>query len=82
VTSPYSLWVHEHTFEEISGGTLATDRVRYAVPGGRLANRLLVARDLRKTFEYRNRKIQEVFGSLPGEEEPIQIRRYLAEGLP
>ena len=74
---PYRLWVHEHTFEDISGGpggTLATDRVRYAVPFGRLANRLLVARDLRQIFDYRNRKIQEVFGRLSGGDEPVRIR--------
>jgi ligand-binding SRPBCC domain-containing protein len=71
---PYRLWVHEHTFEEIPGGTLAADRVRYAVVFGRLTNRLLVARDLRKIFEYRNQKIQEVFGSLPGGDEPVRIR--------
>jgi ligand-binding SRPBCC domain-containing protein len=70
---PYRRWVHEHTFEEIPGGTRATDRVRYAVPFGRLANQLLVERDLRRVFEYRNRKIQEVFGSLPGGEEPVRI---------
>ena len=89
---PYRLWVHEHTFEEIpggsggiggiggTGGTRVADRVRYAVPGGRLVNRLLVARDLKKIFEYRNRKIQEVFGSLAGGDEPVRIRVVEATG--
>lgn len=58
---PYRLWVHEHTFEEIEGGTLARDRVRYAVPGGAFANRLLVARDLEAIFRFRSGKLQEIF---------------------
>src|SRR5262249_26977749 len=32
---PYSLWIHEHTFEERENGTLASDTVEYAVPGGK-----------------------------------------------
>lgn len=69
LSGPYRLWRHEHTFEEIEGGTLAEDRVRYAVLGGTLANRLLVARDLTKIFRYRHRKLQEAFGRWPGEGE-------------
>lgn len=59
---PYRLWVHEHTFEEDGGGTLAMDQVRYSVPGGALANRLLVARDLRKIFAFRHEVLRERFG--------------------
>jgi ligand-binding SRPBCC domain-containing protein len=85
---PYRLWVHEHTFAEVpgdsgssggNGGTRVADRVRYAVPGGRLVNQLLVARDLRKIFEYRNRKIQGIFGSMTGGDEPVQIQLVEAE---
>jgi ligand-binding SRPBCC domain-containing protein len=66
---PYRLWVHEHSFEEIEGGTLAGDFVRYSVPGGTLTNRLLVARDLRTVFRYRHRRLQEMFGRWPGDDE-------------
>lgn len=58
---PYRLWVHDHRFIEKDGGTLAVDEVRYAVPGGSLANTLFVARDVRKIFEYRGRKLGEIF---------------------
>jgi len=61
---PYRWWVHEHRFEPIEGGTLATDRVEYGVPGGRLANRLLVGRDLARIFEYRQAVLREEFGRL------------------
>ncbi len=36
VRGPYRLWTHEHLFKEHQGGTLMSDRVRYAVPGGGL----------------------------------------------
>lgn len=59
---PYSLWVHEHTFETKDGGTLARDMVEYAVPGGALVNRMFVARDVRGIFEYRTERLLEALG--------------------
>jgi ligand-binding SRPBCC domain-containing protein len=59
---PYRLWVHEHTFEEVEGGTLCADHVRYAVPGGALVNRFLVEPDVRRIFAYRHEKLQQLFG--------------------
>lgn len=58
---PYRLWVHEHTFEEDGDGTIVTDYVRYAVPFGALANWILVARDVRAIFEYREARLREIF---------------------
>ena len=58
---PYRLWEHLHTFEEVEGGTLASDRVRYCVPGGRLMNWLFVERELRRIFVYRQERMQELF---------------------
>ena len=60
---PYRMWVHEHTFEARDGGTLARDMVRYAVPGGVIAQRLFVARDLRRIFDYRNAALAGIFGA-------------------
>jgi ligand-binding SRPBCC domain-containing protein len=59
---PYRQWIHQHTFEASDGGTLAVDRVEYAVPGGWLVRKLLVERDLRKIFEYRKGKLREALG--------------------
>ena len=73
---PYRIWIHEHTFEEQGGGTLCRDRVRYAVPGGRLANRLFVAPDLRRIFAYRIRQLRERFGGGEGDEGEITIRSF------
>ena len=59
---PYRLWVHEHTFREADGGTVCGDRVEYAVPGGALAHRLFVRRDVERIFAYRQRMLHEMFG--------------------
>ena len=54
---PYRLWHHTHEFREHpDGGTLMTDRVRYALPFGplgSLAQLLLVRRDLERIFDFR-----------------------------
>ncbi len=57
---PYRLWRHEHTFIDVEGGTLAIDRVEYAVHGGVLVKKLLVEPDLKKIFDYRKRRLQEM----------------------
>ena len=59
---PYRLWVHEHTFENVDGGTLMRDRVRYAVWGGALVNWLVVRRDVEKIFAYRTKQLDALFG--------------------
>jgi ligand-binding SRPBCC domain-containing protein len=63
VRGPYRLWVHEHTFEEDGDGTIVGDHVRYAVPFGALANRLVVGRDVRKIFAYREARLQDIFSA-------------------
>jgi ligand-binding SRPBCC domain-containing protein len=66
VRGPYSIWIHEHRFTEREGKTLCEDSVQYAPPGGALfaplLNALLVKRDVRKIFEYRSRRLREIFG--------------------
>ena len=59
---PYRRWHHEHTFVECEGGTRAGDYVEYAVPGGVVLRKLLVARDLKKIFAYRSQRLLEVLG--------------------
>jgi ligand-binding SRPBCC domain-containing protein len=61
---PYAYWHHRHTFEDAPGGTLMRDEVVYAVPLGplgRIANALFVAGQLRRIFDYRFKKIKEIF---------------------
>lgn len=59
---PYQQWIHEHTFTEKDGGTLARDKVSYAVPGGALINALFVRRDVERIFAFRRQKLAELFG--------------------
>jgi len=63
IRGPYRLWVHEHTFTGLDGGTLVVDRVEYAVRFGDLAQKLLVGPDLRKIFDYRKNKLLELFSA-------------------
>jgi ligand-binding SRPBCC domain-containing protein len=58
---PYSLWIHEHTFQEHEGGTLVGDQVEYAVPGGKFVQKFFVAPDLDRVFAYRHEVLQALF---------------------
>ena len=55
--------VHRHDFRAEGGGTRFDDTVVYAVPGGRLVDRLIVRPDLTRIFEYRRRVIGELLGT-------------------
>ncbi len=59
---PYRLWIHEHTFLEVSGETVVRDVVRYSVPGGWLVERFLVAPEVKKIFKFRRRRLAEILG--------------------
>lgn len=58
---PYRLWIHEHRFRASRGGAIVEDLVQYAVWGGGIVNRMMVAPDLEKIFDYRHRKLVELF---------------------
>jgi ligand-binding SRPBCC domain-containing protein len=66
VRGPYRLWEHTHRFVEVAGGVEMTDRVRYALPlgpMGRVINYLLVERDLRSIFDYRQAHIERLIST-------------------
>ena len=61
---PYRKWIHQHRFEEASGGTLMTDRVEYLSRGWILAplvHRLFVRPDVATIFAYRNECLGRIF---------------------
>ena len=64
---PYRLWRHRHTFEHDGDGTVARDRVDYALRGGDLlqdiAQSLLVRRDLERIFTYRGERLAELYSA-------------------
>ena len=64
---PYALWHHQHHFKEIEGGILMNDILNYAIPYGiigRLGNSILVGKQIRKIFAYRENAINEMFGKM------------------
>jgi ligand-binding SRPBCC domain-containing protein len=63
---PYSMWHHEHWFEPIPGGIEMTDRISYKLPlgfVGRLVEKWVVRKQLRKIFSFRHQKLVTFFGS-------------------
>ncbi len=58
---PYRQWIHEHTFTGQDGGTLARDKVRYAVPGGAFINAMFVRRDVERIFAFRRQRLSQLF---------------------
>ena len=66
---PYRHWLHEHAFEARgSDATFVCDRVTYELPlgvVGELAHALVVRRQLEGIFDYRRKRIEELFGPEP-----------------
>jgi ligand-binding SRPBCC domain-containing protein len=61
---PYRLWEHTHIFAQIDQSTVrCTDTVRYRVPGGAIAHRLLVRGDLVRIFTHRQSAIAKSLGT-------------------
>jgi len=62
---PYSLWHHQHLFNEIEGGVEMTDIVHYKIPFwfiGDIANGLFVRKKLESVFQYRDERVEAMFG--------------------
>jgi ligand-binding SRPBCC domain-containing protein len=65
---PYSLWHHQHHFRQVDRGVEMTDIVHYKLPLGFLgdiANGLFVKKQLEHIFEFRHKRVVELFGN-PG----------------
>lgn len=68
---PYTLWHHEHHIKETTEGVLMTDIVHYIPPLGflgRLANELIIRKQLKEIFSYRTLAIEKKFGKTQGPE--------------
>jgi ligand-binding SRPBCC domain-containing protein len=74
---PYSLWHHQHHFKKIEGGVEMIDIVHYKNPMGfigEIGNILLVRNQLKKIFEFRFQKTEEIFGKWEGQTPTIEIK--------
>ncbi len=61
---PYKMWHHQHHFEEKDGGVLMTDIIHYWPPFGflgNIANSILIKKQLKGIFDYRKKKVEELF---------------------
>jgi len=64
---PYKIWHHQHHFKAIDGGVEMTDIVNYVVPFGflgRIVEPFLVRPKLREIFDFREKKMRELFSLL------------------
>jgi ligand-binding SRPBCC domain-containing protein len=62
---PYKIWHHQHHFKQIDGGVEMTDIVDYKLPLGilgKMAHPLVVQPRLKQIFDYRRKKLVELFG--------------------
>lgn len=62
---PYQFWHHQHHFKQIPGGVEMNDILTYGLPMGvfgQMANSLFVANKLQQIFDYRKKKVIELFG--------------------
>jgi ligand-binding SRPBCC domain-containing protein len=74
---PYSLWHHQHHFKKMEGGVEMTDIVHYKNPWGfigEIANSVFIKRQLKKIFEYRFLKVEELFGKWQEQNPSIEIK--------
>jgi len=63
---PFSMWHHQHHFKKVDGAVEMTDIVYYKIPGwwlGDIVNKIYVKKEVRKVFDYRGRRIKELFGN-------------------
>ena len=62
---PYSIWHHQHHFKAIPGGVEMTDIIDYLLPLGPIGvitEKLLVGQKVRDIFDFRYKKLIELYG--------------------
>lgn len=66
-SGPYKFWHHKHFLKEIPGGIEMEDIVDYQLPMGILGDLVhpyLVKSKLEEIFTYREKKLEELFGTM------------------
>nr|WP_299172683.1 SRPBCC family protein [uncultured Allomuricauda sp.] len=74
---PYALWHHKHFIEEIEDGVRMEDIIDYKLPFGllgQLTHPILVEKQLRSIFQYREQKLIELFGKIDGKTSTLEIK--------
>jgi ligand-binding SRPBCC domain-containing protein len=65
---PYRIWHHEHHFEAVPGGVKMVDKLYYDIGKsvfGWIAGAVFVHAKVRQIFEFRHKKLVELFGEMP-----------------
>ena len=76
---PYALWHHKHFINEIEGGVEMEDIIDYKIPFGilgQIAQPLIVKKQLRQIFEFREQKLIELFGTVKGATKEIHHKSF------
>ncbi|QLG46749.1 SRPBCC family protein [Costertonia aggregata] len=76
---PYALWHHKHFIKEIEGGVQMEDIIDYKIPFGilgQIAHPILVKKQLRQIFEYREQKLIELFGTIERTPKEIHYKSF------
>jgi ligand-binding SRPBCC domain-containing protein len=63
---PYTIWHHEHHFKETAEGVEMTDIVTYVLPFGfigKLVHPFIVKPKLEEIFNYRFKRVEEIFNN-------------------
>jgi ligand-binding SRPBCC domain-containing protein len=63
---PYQFWHHKHFLQPIKNGVEMRDVIDYKIGYGifgNIANHLIVKKQLKTIFDYRYKKIEEIFGN-------------------
>lgn len=73
---PYALWHHKHFIKEIDGGIEMEDLIDYKIPFGllgQLVQPILVKKQLNQIFQYRETKLEELFGKMEGYQNSLDL---------
>lgn len=74
---PYNLWHHKHFIKEFNEGVEMEDIIDYKLPFGflgQLVHPFLVKKQLQQIFNYREQKLNSLFGSIEGMENTIEFK--------
>ena len=64
---PFAFWHHQHHFLATENGVLMKDLLHYGIgwgPIGLLANSLVVENKIKGIFDFRYKKVEEIFGKI------------------
>ncbi|MCH4823297.1 SRPBCC family protein [Gramella lutea] len=79
---PYALWHHKHFIKPIKGGVEMEDIIDYKLPFGiigQMAHPFLVKPKLKEIFDYRKKKLTDLFGEFKEQNE--QDKRVLKKDI-